>query len=82
MNAFYQCLIFAMQEHERIDYQGKAKEHLVLRGHHEAVTHLAFSPSGLFLATGCAQGLVNVWGLHVSYTLYVTLISRNILSFV
>ena len=54
------------QEHERLDYFGKAKEHLVMRGHHQAVTHLAFSPTGLFVASGCSQGLVNVWGLHVS----------------
>ncbi len=36
-----------------------------LRGHVTCITSLVFSPSGLFLASGCAKGWLNIWSLQV-----------------
>ena len=36
-----------------------------LRGHRAAITAIAFSPSALTLASGCAKGCLNIWSLQV-----------------
>ena len=42
-----------------------------LKGHVTSVNALSFHPTGLFLASGCVKGWVNIWSLHVSvFSLY------------
>ncbi|XP_030832727.1 probable E3 ubiquitin-protein ligase HERC1 isoform X3 [Strongylocentrotus purpuratus] len=48
----------------------KPKELIVVKGHSGVITHLTFSPDGLLLASGCSEGLVNVWALHEGAVLH------------
>lgn len=36
-----------------------------VRGHLGNVTSMAFHPDGMLLATGCANGILNIWSLQV-----------------
>ena len=42
---------------------GQEQKPTVLEAHHASITAIAFSPSGAFLVTGDADGVVNVWNL-------------------
>ncbi|XP_063955724.1 probable E3 ubiquitin-protein ligase HERC1 isoform X1 [Lytechinus pictus] len=48
----------------------KPKELIVVKGHSGVITHLTFSQDGLLLASGCSEGLVNVWALHEGAVLH------------
>ena len=43
-----------------------------LKGHVTSVNALSFHPTGLFLASGCVKGWVNIWSLHVSVSICIT----------
>ena len=46
-----------------------------LKGHVTSVNALSFHPTGLFLASGCIKGWVNIWSLHVSVSICITELS-------
>lgn len=52
--------------HRQDDERAECELVHTLKGHVTSVGALSFHPAGLFLASGCSKGWLNVWSLQVS----------------